>query len=82
MRVDPDATIGVADRGARMDDTARRKIFEPLFTTKAPGEGTGLGLSVVHGIVARQGGMIRIWSERGVGSWFEVYFPALMTAVP
>lgn len=81
MLVGPYATISVTDRGSGMDDTTKRRVFEPFFTTKAPGEGTGLGLSVVHGIVTRQGGKIRVWSERGVGSRFDVYFPAPMIAV-
>lgn len=76
----PYATISVTDRGAGMDEMTKRRVFEPFFTTKAPSEGTGLGLSVVHGIVTRRRGRIRVWSERGVGSRFDVYLPSLPVA--
>ena len=81
LRVGLYAAISVTDRGSGMDDATKRRVFEPFFTTKATGGGTGLGLSVVHGIVTRLGGTIRVWSERGVGSRFEVYLPTPMVAV-
>lgn len=67
------ACLTVADTGAGMDKNITEKIFDPFFTTKETG--TGMGLSVVHGIVNRMGGTIRVYSEPGKGSEFNVYFP-------
>jgi len=65
----------VKDSGSGMDEETRKKIFMPFFTTKDVGEGTGIGLSVVHGIVTSHGGKIKVTSEINKGSAFEVQLP-------
>jgi PAS domain S-box-containing protein len=68
--------MDVADTGKGIEEEIRDKIFDPFFTTKGMAEGTGMGLSVVHGIVKKHKGIIKVASKTGEGTIFTVYFPA------
>jgi len=67
--------LSVGDTGEGMDSETTKRMFEPFYTTKPIGEGTGLGLSTVYGIVQRAGGQIRVRSEVGSGTTIELWFP-------
>ena len=74
--------LEVSDTGSGMDETTRTQIFEPFFTTKSAGKGTGLGLATVYGIVNQEGGHIRLETQLGVGTRFEIYFSCVNVPVP
>jgi CheY-like chemotaxis protein len=75
LKAGPHAVIRVRDTGVGMSLQVLERLFEPFFTTKVKGEGTGLGLSVVHGIVSQLQGAIKVSSVEGQGSEFVVYLP-------
>ena len=67
--------LEVRDTGCGMDEATKRRIFEPFYTTRKVGEGTGLGLSVVHGIIISHGGTVEVKSAPGEGTTFAIRFP-------
>ncbi|MBI4774426.1 MAG: PocR ligand-binding domain-containing protein [Deltaproteobacteria bacterium] len=75
LRPGPFLKLSIKDTGCGMDPETLDRIFEPYYSTKGLGEGTGLGLSVVKGIVANHGGALKVESRVGMGSCFSVYFP-------
>jgi PAS domain S-box-containing protein len=77
----PYVTLAVRDSGSGMDPQTLERIFEPFFTTKPVGQGTGLGLAVVHGVMRTHLGTVDVASTPGAGSVFTLYFPAAEAAV-
>jgi two-component system, cell cycle sensor histidine kinase and response regulator CckA len=74
--------LAVSDTGCGMDSETMRHVFEPFFSTKPPGQGTGLGLSTIYGIVNEVGGGITVGSDEGIGTTFHVYLPAVPAPAP
>ena len=72
--------LSIADNGQGMSDEIREHIFEPFYTTKQPGKGTGLGLAMAYGIIHNHGGQILCESQAGKGTVFKIYLPAIKMA--
>ncbi|MDH3497004.1 MAG: PAS domain S-box protein [Gemmatimonadota bacterium] len=72
--------VAVSDTGVGMDADTVSRIFEPFFTTKPPGQGTGLGMAMIYGLMKQHRGFVHVYSERGVGTTVRLYFPTVAQA--
>ncbi len=73
--------LSVSDTGSGISPEIKGKVFDPFFTTKETGKGTGMGLSIIHGIVKSLGGFVSLYSQVGQGTTFHVFFPVIEKGV-